>query len=962
MRITSIRRAGGCLQALGAALLLGLSGSSIGVCAATPGPTDWSDWEKYRERVVHPSGLIKPADLDRAARNIERYPWAKSCADRIGKSGDAILAKVSPGYLATMIERTTPGCTGPCPACRAKGLPWHPNGQWSWSAANLNRLTCRVCRTVFPDERFPEDVVVECKWGRGQRFTFIGGDTFKCFGYTRARPSISGITRSHKISAITGELDALGLAYALTGDPRYARGAKAILLRFAEVFPEYLVRAGYGYGEYAGMDPHVAAERIDDLPEDELVYPPNKPDRKLYTGYWSASRIGTSGMDGGWVVSVATAYDLTCTAVENGKPVYSADERRRIERDVLLEGTYLAACDPAINNKSVGNRTGAAVVGMIVGHPGLVRFGFDGFKRTVEEWFLPDGGTSESAAYALMTMGGIRPFALAFRHYADPPGYTAVDGTRLDDFDACRDTRFGDCWQGLLWSLQGDLRFPPYADSYRTTGIGAAFAELLAVAYPTDEHIALLKELASTPADGAAREALLYREPGLETRAVPPLALPDVIFPFLAQGSLRTGSTGRDSLVLLNASDWGGHHHRDSLNLYYWKDGRELLSDLGYLWDHPDKDKTSRTFAHNLVMLDRREQNSSGRGGRFHLFSALPRLKVMEAASDAYGTNRIYRRTCAVIDHGTAGSYVVDVFRISGSGEHQYVFHGPNNDWRTDGLDLVPDPERMGLANARTASGARPWRAVWTLADGYTFEAFAPGSTTETVLVGDGWGQRDYRNTDVGAVLPYLVRRAEGTAAGIMTFVSVFAGNPKGRQLVRGVSLVPVPRGALDDTVAIAVQTVNGFDILVSMLTPRMQTIPTDFGAITTDARFAAVMTEAGDLAATALVGGTRLAALGTDLHAPAAFVGGRILGVGSVRGASYFDVDSGPLAGLVATGRTFFAIQGGTSRGYPIRGFEATPDGTALRVFVKRDGRGYEARPAERWELPVDAHWEKRR
>ena len=112
------------------------------------------------------------------------------------------------------------------------------------------------------------------------------------------------------------------------------------------------------------------AAQINSLPEDELVYPPNKPNRKIYAGYWAASRIGSSGMDGGWVVRVAVAYDLTCTAKENAAPVYSDEEKRLIEHDLLLESTYLAACDPAINNKSVGNLAGAAVVGMCVGHPG----------------------------------------------------------------------------------------------------------------------------------------------------------------------------------------------------------------------------------------------------------------------------------------------------------------------------------------------------------------------------------------------------------------------------------------------------------------------------------------------------------------------------------------------------------------------------------------------------------------
>ena len=235
-------------------------GYCMGVAAAdpTPGPTDWSDWEKHRDSVVHPATIIKPQDLVRAKANIQRYPWAQSYAAKLRRSADGVLKTLSPEYLEQMIEPTTPGCTGPCPACRAQGRPWHPNGQWRWSSSRPNQLACSVCKTVFPNDDFPEDIVVECKWGRGQKFTFIGGETFKCFGYKQARPSLSGIIRAKKLSHVTGLLGTLATTYALTEQPEYAKGAKSILLRLAEVFPEYLVRAGYGYGEYAGMDPHVA--------------------------------------------------------------------------------------------------------------------------------------------------------------------------------------------------------------------------------------------------------------------------------------------------------------------------------------------------------------------------------------------------------------------------------------------------------------------------------------------------------------------------------------------------------------------------------------------------------------------------------------------------------------------------------------------------------------------------------
>ncbi len=943
-------------------IALGVGAVAVGA-DSTPRPTDWSDWEKYRDLVVHPATIVKPQDLARAKENIRRYAWAGRYVERLRQSADDVLKGLSREYIEQMIEPTTPGCTGPCPACRAEGLPWHPNGQWSWSVSSPNQLVCSVCKTVFPSEEFPESVVVESKWSRGQKFTFIGGETFKCFGYTRARPSLSGIIRARKVSHMTGRLDTLATAYALTEDPRYAHGAKAILLRFADVFPEYLVRAGYGYGEYAGMDPHVAAERINNLPEDELVYPPNKPNRKIYTGYWSASRIGTSGMDGGWVIRIAVAYDLTCTAKEKDAPVYSDQEKRRIEHDLLLESTYLAACDPAINNKSVGNRAGAAVVGMCVGHPGLVRFGLDGFLRTVDGWFLPDGGTSESPAYAMMTMGGIRSFALTFRDYSDPPGYFSPDGTRLDGFDACRDTRYGDCWQGLIWTLQGNLRFPPSADSYRTTSISSSYAELIAVAYPTDEHIALLKELAGNDlAGGSPREAIFYREPGLDGRDVPSLHLPDVVFPFLAQGYLRTGPTGRESLVMLNASDYGGHHHLDSLDLYYWNNGHELLSDLGYLWDHPDKYQTYRTFAHNLVMIDGRDQQRGGRGGSFHLFSVTPHMKVMEASSNAYGPDTLYRRTCAMIDHGQLGSYVIDIFRAGGGTTRDYVFHGPGNQYEIEGLSLAPvetdssSKEALPLEDLQRAPGESPWSICWELDSGYEFRVLSPGQSGEMVAVGDGWGQRNHRNTDRGATLPYVVRRRVGEN-GRDAFVSVFAGNPADKRLVQGVRLLPIRGSAPPDAIAVAVETAEGTDLVVSMLDPKHVTIAFGEGDATTDGRVAAIVSKGGKASWGCLVEGSQLEASGVKLALPVGTLKGNIIDVDSERGSSYFVVDGNLPDDPELTGQTLFVFDGDLRRAYPILGAEEA-DGR-IRVYTKRDGRGFEAHAAERWELPVTAELE---
>jgi len=88
----------------------------------------------------------------------------------------------------------------------------------------------------------------------------------------------------------------------------------------------------------------------------------------------------------------------------------------------------------------------------------------------------------------------------------------------------------------------------------------------------------------------------------------------------------------------------------------------------------------------------------------------------------------------------------------------------------------------------------------------------------------------------------------------------------------------------------------------------------------------------------------------------------GTIRGTGSRGGTSYFDIEPGSFGGGDLAGLTFFPLQGISSRGYPIQAVTCAADGRTARVFVKRDHRGFEARPAERWEIPVTTGWKKMR
>ncbi len=663
-------------------------------------PLDFGTWERFRTQVQHPCGLYRQSDIDRVRRRIETDPTAKSTALVCMKQADAALAQLTPEYLQEWIPSQRGfGYMGPCPACRDKGLRWHPNGTWTWDKKKPDQVLCTTCKTAFPNEKYPETIHFESKWEPGQVYSYCGGEPFKMYGVL-CRPSFSGMVRTRKLFSTFSLLTPLTYAYIYSGDAKYADGIRRMLLRYAEVLPHYLFGASI-YNELADCDPHVAAKDPFNLPTDEITPPPNKPDRKIHVGYWMGSRLGSTSQDGDMAVAFSLAYDIACTAKwPDGRQVFTAEECYRIEKDLLLELTWHFASKEKIDNKSVCWRAASAAVGCVVGHPDLARFGMDGLYKTIYEWFLPDFTTSESGGYLMMVMLGIKSFPLWFRDYSEPEGYEPPDGGKpLRHFNLFRDTDYGICWQNAINTLQGNLIYPPVADTLpETRDIPKNLCDQLPICNPTPRNLSFFA-LNNKGRISSPHFALLFGYNG-DDGAVPNFTFEDNVFPYLQQGFFRYGPQGRDGLAMLNASDYGGHHHLDSLGLYLWHKN-ELLNDLGYLWDHPDKKNNVRTVAHNLVVVDEKSQISKGRGGSFSLFETAGRIKVMRASSTAYEQTTLYERTLLQVDHGDAGFYWLDLFRVQGGKTRDYVFHGVSRDFTITGAEL-PSNDAMKPVDGET--------------------------------------------------------------------------------------------------------------------------------------------------------------------------------------------------------------------------------------------------------------------
>ncbi|MEI6465281.1 MAG: heparinase II/III family protein, partial [Verrucomicrobiota bacterium] len=267
------------------------------------------------------------------------------------------------------------------------------------------------------------------------------------------------------------------------------------------------------------------------------------------------------------------------------------------------------------------------------------------------------------------------------------------------------------------------------------------------------------------------------------------------------------------------------------------KQGAEVLSDLGYLWDHPRKHETLRTLAHNTVLLDEQEQLTKERGGDVQFFRATPHVKVMQASSRAYAAAKTYRRTSAVVDHGDGKTYVVDFFRVQGGRQQDYVFHASAPTVAVTEATTTPAAAKLyDFTNVRAITSHAAWRATWRNGD-QTCVAWNLPQSGETAFVGDGWGQRDWKNSDVGATLPYLVRRTTGD--GEKVFVTVFASHPGDTAYVRGVR-------AVDAAGIIAIETVDGTDFVLSAADTGNLRAP---GAPTLTGRFAVTSVQQGKVA-----------------------------------------------------------------------------------------------------------------
>lgn len=427
----------------------------------------------------------------------------------------------------------------------------------------------------------------------------------------------------------------LAIAYALTKESRYASAGRTILLRYAELWPQYKnPRTKKGRG-------HLFWQVLD---------------------------------EGQWAPDIAWGYNLLHST-------FSVSDQQTIEKNLLtpLYNIIQEEQMQKIHNHRAWENAGSALLGFAMDKPPWFKPAIDGplgFREQVVNGILDDGlwfeGSTGYHFFALEALATLMEVAPNF-------GYDLAGAPKLKAmFDA-----------PLALSLpSGEL--PALNDS--TLGKTLSYPDLYELAYSWYGDPLFSQHLQNIyrNKDRNSLRSLLYGKPELvkQTTLSP---IPSVNFTSSGVAVLRRNNA---YLLLKYGPHGGGHGHFDKLNFILAEGSVWLSPDLGTSkYGLPIYEGWfKQTLSHNTILVDQKRQKEAS--GQLSVFNPNAPIPCMKASVDnAYpGVN--LERSLYLGD-----SYLVIYDRINSSQIHTYDWVYHNYGHLTHHLPLKPLSKSLGKGN-----------------------------------------------------------------------------------------------------------------------------------------------------------------------------------------------------------------------------------------------------------------------
>lgn len=523
------------------------------------------------------------------------------------------------------------------------------------------------------------------------------------------------------------EMEQAGLLFAITRDARYARFVRAMLDKYAVLYPT--------------LGPHPMAK--------------NQAPGKLFH---------QSLNEANWLLATAIAYDCVYDWL-------APSERARFEANIFRPmADWLSVAQAKefdrIHNHGTWATAAVGAIGYVMGDSSYVnralygtkRNHTGGFLRQLNLLFSPDGYYMEGPYY-------VRYALLPFFQFAE-----AINRRQpaLRIYEYRNQILKKALYSALETSFPNGI-FPPINDASRTMAIDAPEV-VLALDLAYKQYGANESLLGAA----AIQNEVILNSAGLEVAkemarhtAPPRMSWGSVEFtdgPIGENGGLgilRAGE-GTDATMLLMkyGVHGGGHGHFDQLHFILFDGGREVVPDYGFSrWINiepksggrylPENDTYAmQTIAHNTVVVDQasqseaKEDSAEAVSGQRNFFSAAnPSIQAMSARANRQYPGVSMQRTMFLIrDARLAHPVVVDLYRLSSSREHSYDypihFRGQlistNVRYSADSARQLPVGNASGYQHIwKEASGPAPQPVQMTWLDGNRYYSV-------TTAAGDG--------------------------------------------------------------------------------------------------------------------------------------------------------------------------------------------------------------------------------
>jgi len=500
---------------------------------------------------------------------------------------------------------------------------------------------------------------------------------------------------SRKHNALTRDMAACAWAYAITGEDKYARRTRDILVGYAQRYTAY---------------PYHSAN---------MGKKTDNPSRS--GGHVFEQTLNESS----WMLSVCNAYDLVRVS-----EILSESDHRGIREDFLLK-VYenMAKHRAGKSNWQTYHNSAFMLIGGVLNDAELVRQAIEdkenGFYYQMGVSVLPGGMWYENSwGYHFYTLGAVQRITETARRlgidlYSTPQvkdmytvamDYQMVDGTL---------PRFGDATTSRISGRLYESAYHQWKEPLFLSVLPRlpTWASILYGRTDSPESAGQVTELRSTLKKGAGH-AILQTD----------------------------GDKGRSSAVLTFGPFGGFHGHFDKLSFVYFGLERELGYDPGRARSQAYRLPVHRnwyraTTSHNTVMVDRTSQE--GVEGTNELFVTSPELSAAAAYTDKAYEDILHRRLL-ILRQGFL--VVADVLMATDGKPHTFdwMYHNRGDGISSDVARRAGEaPEGQGfeyIEDVRSGEADTTIRATITM-DENCVKVTVNGEPDSEVLVGTGVGE-----------------------------------------------------------------------------------------------------------------------------------------------------------------------------------------------------------------------------